>query len=315
VVSPGGLLVAASVAGDVHAWPLGDPARGERWTCTYPTCVDSGSSGGRIVAGGSFLLEPGRPTRVLQASNGHLVRKLPYALGGGLSSDGREGVLLTRARTVELWEHGFAGGPRTLAVPSGIRLSAVVLSADGGALAAAGDGGRIVVWRRSSRWHAEVLRGATGDLRAVAFTPGGRGVVAGGSDGNAWLWKQARGTPRTFAGTSPITSVAVSPNGKLLATASVDLTARLWDVSDGETVAVLTGHTNAVTGITFLPGGNEVATTAEDAHVRLWDACLECLSPRLLLARAGRATVRCLTALERRVYLHEHVTKDEPCAV
>ena len=63
-----------------------------------------------------------------------------------------------------------------------------------------------------------------------------------------------------------------------------------------------------------VPGGNELATTGADGNVRLWDACLACLSPRLLLARARRVTVRCLTALERRVYLHERVTRDEPCA-
>jgi WD40 repeat protein len=313
-VSPHGLLVAASVAGDVHAWPLANPTRGERWTCSYPGCVDSRSSGGAVVAGGPFVLEPGKPTRVLRASDGRLVRRLPGAIGAGLSSNALESVLLTGPRSIELRQHDFSGSPRTLPVPSGVRLAAVALTADGGTLAAAADSGRVVVWRRSQGWQPRVLRGAAGDLRAIAFTPDGRAVVAGGSDGNAWMWRLTGGAPRTFAGTSPITSVAVSPNGKILGTGSVDLTARLWDISSGDTVATLTGHNDSVTGIVFLPGGNEVATTGADGTVRLWDACLDCLSPRLLLARARRATVRCLTALERRVYLHEHVSKDQPCA-
>jgi len=40
--------------------------------------------------------------------------------------------------------------------------------------------------------------------------------------------------------------VAFSPDGTLLATASLDKTARLWDTATGKTIRTLTGHTGYI---------------------------------------------------------------------
>jgi len=309
-----GLLVAAGVDGDAHGWPLANTSH-ERWTCTIPTCeVRAGSATG-ISAGGGFVVVPADPTRLFRPSDERVVRKLPAARAAALSHGGRELVLVTRAG-VELYDHGPLGPSLALTVPAGLRPRAVAFDPNGGELAAAANAGQVVVWIRAQGWRAHVLRGAVGDLHAVGFTPDGRDVVAGGGDdGNAWLWKLAGGRPQAFVGhTAPVNAVAVSPDGKSLATSSDDSTARLWDIATDSTIRVLTGHTDVVTGVAFTPDGSEVATSGADGTVRLWDGCSYCLSQRLLLARAKRAEVRCLTALEQRVYLHENVTKDEPCA-
>jgi WD40 repeat protein len=70
---------------------------------------------------------------------------------------------------------------------------------------------------------------------------------------------------------SSIGSVAFSPDGKLMVTASDDKTARLWDVATGKEIAVLRGHEGPVTFAAFSPNGMLVMTASEDTTARLWD--------------------------------------------
>jgi WD40 repeat protein len=71
--------------------------------------------------------------------------------------------------------------------------------------------------------------------------------------------------------TGLITDVAFSPDGRTLATASADHTARLWDVATHRQIATLRGHTDSVTGVAFSPDGRTLATSSADDTARLWD--------------------------------------------
>jgi WD40 repeat protein len=85
-----------------------------------------------------------------------------------------------------------------------------------------------------------------------------------------------------FAHEDEVVAAALSPDGKRLVTASLDRTARIWDVASGMQLARLT-HDGPVTSVTFSPTGQYLATASWDAPalarfleggttVRLWDA-------------------------------------------
>jgi WD40 repeat protein len=65
--------------------------------------------------------------------------------------------------------------------------------------------------------------------------------------------------------------VAFSPDGKTLATASKDGTARLWDRATGQVRAILRGHIGEVNSVAFSPDGRLLATAGDDRTVQLWD--------------------------------------------
>lgn len=74
--------------------------------------------------------------------------------------------------------------------------------------------------------------------------------------------------------TATIRAIAMSPDGKLLASGGLDEKIRIWDVKTGTVRALLTGHRGAVRVVCFSPDGNLLASGAygrEDDIVRLWD--------------------------------------------
>jgi eukaryotic-like serine/threonine-protein kinase len=69
-----------------------------------------------------------------------------------------------------------------------------------------------------------------------------------------------------------VRSVAFSPDGSRIATASYDHTARIWDSSTGRELLRLTGHTDRVRDARFSPDGRRLVTGSLDGSARIWDA-------------------------------------------
>ena len=76
-----------------------------------------------------------------------------------------------------------------------------------------------------------------------------------------------------FGHAEAILDLAVSPDGTLLATASADNTARIWQVPYDKTKVVeLRGHSGDVAAVAFSPNGEYVLTVShQDGTARVWD--------------------------------------------
>ena len=143
---------------------------------------------------------------------------------------------------------------------------------------------RIDAQRAQSRYLADLSRqetdsgdAATGALLALEALPkrwphNERPYVAAAEDALYAALFQLREQRALRGHRSSVTSAAFSPDGKRIATASFDGTARVWDAKTGAQVLVLRGHAKEIWSVAFSPDGSRLATASTDKTARIWDA-------------------------------------------
>lgn len=121
------------------------------------------------------------------------------------------------------------------------------------------------------------LTGHTGTINDVSFSPDGKWLcVASGETGlggEVTLWRTSdwsRGPVFRGHGDA-VYSSQLSPDGKMLASASYDRDVILWDVSAVKPTQTLRGHNDAIYALSFSPNGKLIATASGDRTVKLWD--------------------------------------------
>lgn len=66
-------------------------------------------------------------------------------------------------------------------------------------------------------------------------------------------------------------SLAISQDGKTLASGNKDGTIKLWDVETGKNTATLKGHIDNVSSVAFSPDGKTLASGSVDKTIKLWE--------------------------------------------
>lgn len=68
-----------------------------------------------------------------------------------------------------------------------------------------------------------------------------------------------------------VLSLAVSPDGKLLATGGADRTIHLWEVPTGRELAQWEAHDSGVTALAFPPDGKTLVSGGGVGALKLWN--------------------------------------------
>jgi CHAT domain/WD domain, G-beta repeat len=103
----------------------------------------------------------------------------------------------------------------------------------------------------------------------LAFTPNGNHLLTGAADGNARIWTPAGQITARLRHSAPVTSVACGPDGRRVATASIDGAVGLWTVDGRRVVSVR--HGTAAYGVACAADGRRIATATGDKVARVWE--------------------------------------------
>ena len=224
---------------------------------------------------------------IAQPFTGHtsIVRSIDFSPDGAILASG------SQDQTIILWN--VEARQPIGQILAGHPINSLVFSPDGKILASGSQYSEVVLWDVESRQPiGQILAGHSGFVSSLAFSPDGKILASGSGDQQIILWdvSAALNTSvetrppigQTLAGHSGfVSSLAFSPDGKILASGSGDTTIALWDVSATLSSGLetrlplgkpLTGPTDYVWRVAFSSDGKILASgSGEDTIISLWD--------------------------------------------
>lgn len=201
----------------------------------------------------------------------------------GLSADGKVLASGGDDNAVQVWDVPGGKALRKLTGPTDW-VMAVAVSPDGKLVAGGGHDGRLWLWEQGGKKVYDVLSQpapaakapppATNVVTALTFSPDGKTIALGGSDGKVYLFEASGAGKllRTIQGhTGTVTSLTYHPGGIFLFSGSKDRTVRIWNAQTTGPVKSLEGHTAWVEGVTLADKGTLAVSISADRTVRVWD--------------------------------------------
>jgi len=154
------------------------------------------------------------------------------------------------------------------------KVKSLAFSPNGKFLASGSEDHTIIVW--DVKRHAAVgkpLQGHVESVTSLAFDRSGA-LVSGSYDGSIRLWDVVKGQPiggAMRATRDGVQAIALTPDGRTLATATTEGEIGLWDLIERRVIGEpLRSHRAWVMGLRFSPDGHRLASVGEEGNLVLW---------------------------------------------
>lgn len=166
-------------------------------------------------------------------------------------------------------------------------VQAVRFSPQGDFIATASDDATVKLWRWDGTLIRTLTTGTDSGLHTLAIAPDGQQLIAGDEAGQLHFWSLPSGAHRSQpAHQSAIVALDLSPNGRLLVSASGDRQIQIFDLVTGQARAPISGFEGQVRNVRFTPAGDQLVTVSSDRRIRIWD--LEGTLQNTLIGNTGQ---------------------------